>query len=224
MKTKKKTVVLIDDHEVVRAGLSTIISAENDLTVVAQKSDAISGLDCIKSHLPDIAVLDINMPGAGSFDMASKAMSIHPDLKVIFLTAHDTDANLEMAIKSGASGFITKSESLTSIVEGIRQSLSASIPYFSADIRKRLLQNQVIDEKGNILKTDVLQKHQILSQREKEILFHVASGKSAKQIASTLHISSKTVERHKSNIMAKLQLRTQVELTKYAIKEGIIAV
>lgn len=223
MTTVKHRVVLIDDHEIVRAGLSAVIGAEPDLEVVDQMPDAQSGLQSIDTHKPDIAVVDINMPGSSPFDMAQAALRSNPKLKVIFLTAFNTDTNLERALQSGASGFVTKSESLTTIATAIRQVLNGNIPFFSNDVRQRIVNTpRAAGSLANASLTLSARKS-LLSPREQEILCCVAQGQSAKQIAQLLTISAKTVERHKSNIMTKLHLHTQVDLTRYAIREGMIA-
>jgi DNA-binding NarL/FixJ family response regulator len=221
----KKKVILIDDHEIVRIGLSHIINAESDLTVVAQSCDAESGLRDIMAYQPDIAVVDINMPGMSAFDMVQSAIKQLPGLKVIFLTAYNTDSNVERALGAGASGFVTKGESLRTLVTAIRDVLAGNTPFLSTDIRHRVVTYDTIPG-GNIIggaARAVLARRSLLSPRELEVLCCVAQGQSAKQIAGVLSISAKTVERHKSNIMSKLSLHTQVDLTRYAIREGIIS-
>jgi DNA-binding NarL/FixJ family response regulator len=221
----KQRIVLIDDHEIVRLGLSHVINAEKDLEVIAQSGDAQSGLHEILSHKPDIAVVDINMPGMNVFDMVRTALVQMPQLKVIFLTAYSTDSNVEKALSAGASGFVTKSESLGNIVIAIREVLAGHTPYLSSDVKQRmvLLGRISKDATTEAIAKSMSSKKNLLSPREVEVLSCVARGQSAKQIAGTLHISAKTVERHKSNIMSKLSLHTQVDLTRYAIREGIIS-
>ena len=216
----RKKVVLIDDHEIVRLGLSQIINADQDFEVVGQCADAQAGLSLINQHRPDVVVVDINMPGNGSFEMAQVALRQYPSMKIVFLTAHNTDVNVERALASGAAGFVTKSESLTAIVTALREVTSGRAPYLSDDVRGRMVVGLRSTPAGA---PTVASRKSLLSPREVEVLCCVAQGQSAKQIASVLTISSKTVERHKSNIMAKLNLHTQVDLTRYAIREGIIS-
>jgi DNA-binding NarL/FixJ family response regulator len=141
-------------------------------------------------------------------------------MKIVFLTAHNTDVNVERALASGAAGFVTKSESLTAIVTALREVTAGRAPYLSDDVRARMIVGVKSTSAGA---PTVASRKSLLSPREVEVLCCVAQGQSAKQIASVLTISSKTVERHKSNIMAKLNLHTQVDLTRYAIREGIIS-
>jgi DNA-binding NarL/FixJ family response regulator len=227
--TLKTKIVLIDDHEIVRLGLSHVINAEADLAVVAQSNDAQSGLVEIMKHRPDVAVVDINMPGTSVFEMVQVALRQLPTLKVIFLTAYNTDTNVERALSSGASGFVTKGESLGTIVSAICEVLGGRVPFLSNDVRGRVVTTKRITAVAEVSPETAVQaqiitaRKNLLSPREIEVLCCVAQGQSAKQIATVLNISSKTVERHKSNIMAKLSLHTQVDLTRYAIREGIIS-
>lgn len=225
MVLSKHRVLLIDDHEIVRAGLSAVIGAEQDLLVVGQQSDAQSGLSSIEQLKPDVVVVDINMPGASVFDMVQSALKSLPNLKVIFLTAFSSDSNVERAMQCGASGFITKSESLGTIVTAIREVVAGRCPFFSDDVRSRIIAAPRMNgvSPASNPSASITARRSLLSAREQEILCCVAQGQSAKQIATLLNISAKTVERHKSNIMTKLHLHTQVELTRYAIREGMIA-
>ena len=218
---KRIKIILIDDHEIVRAGLAAILNAQSGMEVIAECGDAHQGLQELQAKKPDVAVVDINMPGPSAFDMVQIALRNLPSLKVIFLSAYNTDSNVERAISSGASGFITKMESLGSIVSAIREVVNGNGPVFSADIRSRVVTSNVSGMPDQ--QSQNASRKSLLSPREIEILCCVARGQSAKQIAQHLTISAKTVERHKSNIMAKLHLHTQVELTRYAIREGMIS-
>ena len=220
MTNSKKKVVLIDDHEIVRLGLSQIINAEPDFEVVGQCSEAQGGLALINQQHPDVVVVDINMPGNSAFEMAQVALRQFPALKIIFLTAHNSDANVERSLAAGAAGFITKSESLSAIVTALREVTTGHQPYLSQDVRTRMVSG--IRGAAVSGQQHFASRKSLLSPREVEVLCCVAQGQSAKQIATVLAISSKTVERHKSNIMAKLNLHTQVDLTRYAIREGMI--
>ena len=216
----KIKIALIDDHEIVRAGLSSVICAEDDLQVISQCADAQEGLREILALKPDVAIVDVSMPGSSPFEMVQVALRAHPKLKVIFLSAYNTDSNVERAISSGASGFITKTESLSTIVNAIRDVVGGQSPVFSIDVRSRVVTPTSLGPGGQPAQST--SRKSLLSPREVEILCCVARGQSARQIATLLTISAKTVERHKSNIMTKLQFHTQVELTRYAIREGMI--
>jgi NarL family two-component system response regulator LiaR len=221
----KHKIVLIDGHEIVRVGLAQIINAEPDLIVVAQCGDAQTGLQEIINQKADVVLVDINVSGTSVFDVLKSALQQIPHLKIIFLTGDTTDTNVEKAFFSGASGFVTKKESLSTIVSAIREVIGQRVPYLSSEVKQRLINlGRLSQETSNeSLLRNLLAKKSLLSAREIEVLSCVARGQSAKQIAGNLHISAKTVERHKSNIMSKLSLHTQVDLTRYAIREGIIS-
>jgi two-component system response regulator NreC len=196
-----------------------VINADPELEVVAQSGDTQTGLSQITTLQPDVALVDINMPGPSVFDMVQVALKQLPNLKFIFLTAHHSDINVERALASGASGFVTKAESLTTIAHAVHEVLSGRSPFLSDDVRGKMISTGRSDASPLQITT----RRNLLSPREVEVLCYVAHGQSAKQIAGVLDISAKTVERHKSNIMAKLNLHTQVDLTRYAIREGIIS-
>ena len=229
----KITVAIIDDHELVRLGLACTINSDHEFLVVSQSHDAQSGLEQILSHRPDVVIVDIGMPGRNVFEMIKEAKQQLPMLRVIFLTAFSNQANIDLALAAGASGFVAKAESLTSISVAIRAAVLGQFIYLSPSIQAR---NEFESADSSLGEARVTSKrvgpgtekaqgtkHDILSTRELEILRYVASGQSAKTIASHLTISAKTVDRHKANIMAKLNLHNQVDLTRFAIREGIVA-
>ena len=210
-------VVIIDDHEVVREGLVIVINSQPDMKVVGEANTAKEGLEIIRKTKTHLIITDISLPGEDAFEYTKEFRLAAPGTKVIFLSAYTTDFNLERAIKSGGAGFIAKSEPSMKIVAALREVFNGS-SYFSSEAAERIVNlphSQV--ELGK-----VVIKRELLSPRELEVLCSVAKGLTAKEIAKSLSISSKTVERHKSNIMAKLGIHTQVDLTRYAIREGLI--
>lgn len=212
-------VVVVDDHEVVREGLVTMINTQQDMEVVGDCGDADTALAIISDKKPDIVMSDISMPGLSPFEMVKRSKEQNENLRILFLTAYSTDGNLERALRAGGSGFITKVEPMNIILEAVRK-VSSGESYFSSEIQGRMVGNPS-DEHNS--EDDLTVRRELLSPREVEVLCCVARGLTAKQIANTLHISAKTVERHKSNIMAKLGIHSQVDLARYAIREGLIA-
>ena len=211
-------VVVVDDHEVVREGLVTMINTQTDMEVVGDCGDADTALAIIADKKPDVVMSDIAMPGLSPFEMVKRSKEQNENLRVLFLTAYSTDGNLERALRAGGSGFITKVEPMNVITDAIK-TVSSEGTYFSKEV-----QNRMVDNQGAATgEEDYTVRRELLSPREVEVLCCVARGLTAKQIANTLHISAKTVERHKSNIMAKLGIHSQVDLARYAIREGLIA-
>lgn len=222
VESRKYKVVLVDDHEVVRTGLRTVIDSDSQLQVTGCLGHDDVSVDGIIALNPDVVVFDINMPGVDSFDLASQLKRLRPNTKALFLTAFATDSNLERAMAAGGSGFLTKNDSMSELVKAIYHVMRESEPFISEEVQSRVVAKpRSAAELGDGLA--VSSRRSLLSPREVEVLCHVAKGQSAKQIAQTLKISAKTVERHKSNIMTKLHLHTQVDLTRYAIREGIIS-
>lgn len=210
----ERKVVVIDDHPLVREGLVSLLKAKG-YHVVADAADAAQGVSLVKEHIPDVLVTDISMP-TNPFGMVKDSIKFLPSLKVVVLTAFGTEFNLEQALSCGVSGFVTKSASTDELADALSEVLSGR-QYFSKDIQQRLRELREKSAQGNIRA-----RHRSLSRRELEVLKLVANGLPAKAIAKELHISVKTVDRHKSNIMAKLEMHNQVDLTRYAIREGII--
>jgi len=211
-------VIVIDDHEVVREGLVIVINGQPDMKVVGEANTAKDGLELLRKTKPDIIITDISMPGEDAFEFTKEFRLAAPDAKVIFLSAYATDFNLEKAIKSGGAGFIAKSEPSLKIVNALRDVVNGNT-YLSSEVAHRVV--QLPDNHMDLRK--VVIKRELITPRELEVLCRVAKGLTAKEIAKSLNISSKTVERHKSNIMGKLGIHTQVDLARYAIREGLVS-
>ena len=221
---EKIRLVIVEDHAVVREGLVAMINMQIDMEVVASCGDISTGTELINEYAPAVLMTDISLPEGLPFEMVKNAKERFPDLKVVFLTAYGTDSNLEKALRSGGEGFVSKAEPIQNIIEGIREVHSGGT-FFSDEIRKRIVKVNQSLVKGKPLgvQDDLIAKLELLSEREVEVLCCVARGLSARQIAGALQISAKTVERHKSNIMAKLDIHTQVDLARFAIREGLVA-
>jgi two-component system response regulator NreC len=211
-------VIVIDDHEVVREGLVIVINGQPDMKVVGEANTAKDGLELLRKTKPDIIITDISMPGEDAFEFTKEFRLAAPDAKVIFLSAYATDFNLEKAIKSGGAGFIAKSEPSLKIVNALRDVVNGN-GYLSSEVAHRVV--HLPDNQMDLRK--VVIKRELITPRELEVLCRVAKGLTAKEIAKSLNISSKTVERHKSNIMGKLGIHTQVDLARYAIREGLVS-
>jgi DNA-binding NarL/FixJ family response regulator len=225
---EKLKVLVIDDHEIVRNGLVTMINSQIDMAVVAQCTDASSGYSEILLQKPDVVVTDISMPGLSPFEMVDKAKDNLPQLKVVFLTAFSTDGNIARCMRAGGSGFVTKIDPITTILDAIREVMKGEA-YYSDEAKKLFVEkpHQETSENNGLSNgggpVELMVRKELLSPREVEVLCCVAKGSTAKQIADTLKISAKTVERHKSNIMSKLEIHSQVDLARYAIREGLVA-
>lgn len=203
----KPRLLLADDHRIVIEGLRSILETEFDL--VGTAGDGRTLLAEAARHDPDVIVVDISMPLLNGIEAARQLRKSHPRAKIIVLTMHDDLIYANRALEAGAVGYVLKHSAPVELVTAIREALAGRIYVTPSIAKKRPSGQKVIDP---------------LTPRQREVLQLVAEGHSAKEIASVLHISSRTVEFHKYRIMEDLQLHSNAELVQYAIKHGIAAV
>lgn len=217
--TAKIKVIVVDDHALLRGGLAVQIDNESDMEVVGGCADAGTGIDLVAMHRPDIVLMDIHLPGLNCFAACRTMGSQSPSTRVIFLSAYDHDAWIDQALEVRAWGYVTKGERFSEIREAIRSVMRGRV-HFSEAIKARL----VAGRNGLELKGASRSRLSTLSPREREVLQYLAQGLSVKEVARTMHLSAKTVDNHKSNIMAKLDIHDRVTLARFAYREGIAAV
>ena len=209
-------ILLADDHTLVRRGLRLILDAEPDLEVVAEAGDGAEAVGRALAVDVDLAILDVAMPRMTGLQAAQQLAKRAPNVRVLMLSMYDNEQYLFEALKAGASGYVLKSVADRDLVEACRATMRGE-PFLypgavTALIRDHLERGRAGDEQPNHL----------LTPRESEILKLVAEGHSSREIAETLVISVKTVERHRANILEKLGMRDRVELTRYAIRRGLV--
>ncbi len=212
----KTRILLADDHALVRHGLRLVLDAQPDMEVVAEVGD---GAEAVKRALDedvDLAVIDISMPRMTGLQAARELHRRRPRLRILMLSMHENERYLYEALKAGASGYVVKTVADRDLVEAVRAAVRGekflypgAVTPLIADFLHRARQELPLREEP-------------LSPREQEILKLVAEGYTNKQIAEALVISEKTVERHRANILEKLGMRDRVELTRYAIRQGLI--
>jgi DNA-binding NarL/FixJ family response regulator len=207
-------VLLADDHAVVRQGLRLILDAEPDLQVVAEAGDGADAIDQGMSQDIDLAVLDVSMPRLTGIQAAAELARRRPELRVLMLSMHDNEQYFFEALKAGASGYVLKSAADRDLVEACRATMRGE-PFVYPGAVTALIRDHL--EKG----ADGEEKD-VLTPRELEILKLIAEAHSSKEIAQMLVISVKTVERHRANILEKLGMRDRVQLTRYAIRRGLV--
>jgi DNA-binding NarL/FixJ family response regulator len=205
------TVLVVDDHVLLREGLAAYLGAQPDISVVGTAGDGRAALLAALEHRPRVVVMDIDMPGQHSFEAARQLRESLPDTSVLFLSAFAHDRYVDEALESGAAGYLTKTASSETVLEAVR-SIAQGTPYFSEEVRKRL------GERGQ----DGLDSSRAksLTEREIEILKYLGAGYSRKEIAALLFVSEKTVENHITHVMRKLDLHDRVAVARYAIREG----
>ncbi|WP_406179395.1 response regulator [Streptomyces canus] len=209
-------VLLADDHTLVRRGVRLILEGEPDLTVVAEAGDGAEAVELARARQVDLAVLDIAMPRMTGLQAARELSRRLPDLRILILTMYDNEQYFFEALKAGASGYVLKSVADRDLVEACRAAVrDESFVYPGAE---RALVRSYLDRlhRGDDLPA------RAVTEREEEILKLVAEGHTTKEIGELLFISAKTVERHRANLLQKLGMRDRLELTRYAIRAGLI--
>jgi DNA-binding NarL/FixJ family response regulator len=209
-------ILLADDHALVRRGVRLILDGEPDLTVVAEAGDGAEAIDKARSHHPDLAILDIAMPRMTGLQAARELSRRQPDLRILILTMYDNEQYFFEALRAGASGYVLKSVADRDLVEACRAAMRGE-PFLYPGAITALIRNYLDRaEEGRTIPAKAI------TDREEEILKLVAEGHTSQQIADMLVISVKTVERHRANLLQKLGLKDRLELTRYAIRVGLI--
>ena len=211
---KRPRIVLADDHTLVLEGLHKLLEDECD--IVDMVEDGRTLLKVAQQHNPDVVVLDISMPQLNGLDAARQLHKLLPTCKIIFLTMHADPTYAKEAFQSGASGYLLKRSAASELVLAIHAVLKDQC-YVTPEITKDVLLPLFTESEQS------LNVESPLTKRQREVLQLVAEGKSVKDIASSLNISSKTVEYHKTKLMRELDLYSTVELTKYAVAKGLVS-
>ena len=218
MNMKKITVLLAEDHTIVREGFRKMLELEDDLEVVGEAQDGRRAVALAAKLRPAVVLMDISMPLLNGLEATRQVLKAVPATKVLILSAHSDDAYVTSATESGASGFLLKQTSAHDVCRAIRE-VQKGNTFFSPSISRRQdrLHPQTAGRAGQLHK-----KAAQLTSREMEVLQLIAEGKANKETASELGISMKTVEKHRENLMAKLDIHDTAGLTRYAISAGII--
>lgn len=212
----KTRILLADDHAVVRRGLRMVLDAEPDLEVVAEVGDGAAAVEQALREEFHLAILDVTMPRLTGIQAARQLTRRKPELRVLILSMHDNERYFFEALAAGASGYVLKSVADRDLVEACRATMRGE-PFIYPGAVKALVRDYLERAKdGNSA------HHDPLSPRESEIVKLIAEGNSSREIAELLVISEKTVERHRANILDKLGMRDRVELTRYAIRSGLV--
>lgn len=205
-------IVIADDHGIVRSGIRLLLERQPDLEVVAEASDGVEARDTVIREQPDLAILDVKMPGLTGLQATREIKAQLPDVSILILSMHDDERYLFEALKAGASGYVLKSQADTDLLDAIR-SVERGEPFLSPAAQQALIRDVL--ERGAEAESE-------LTPREEEIVKMVAEANTSREIAEMLHLSEKTVENHRANAMKKLGMRDRVELVRYAIRKGLV--
>ena len=208
-------ILIADDHAIVRSGLRKVLDATADLEVVAE---AVDGAEAVEKALAEdvhLAILDVSMPRLTGIQAAAELQKRKPELKTLMLSMYDSEQFLFEALRAGASGYVLKSGADTDIVDACRAAMRGDSYLYPSAVTK--LVRDYVDRGGR-----GEEEFDVLTPRELEILKLIAEAHTSKEIAEQLFISIKTVDRHRQNILDKLGMRDRVELTRYAIRRGLI--
>jgi DNA-binding NarL/FixJ family response regulator len=212
----KTRILLADDHVVVRRGLRLVLESEPDLEVVAEVGDGAEAVERALGDDVDLAILDVTMPRMTGLHAASELRRRRPELRVLILSMHDNEQYLFEALKAGASGYVLKSVADRDLVEACRATMRGE-PFLYPGAITALIKDFL-----NHAHEGGPDRENPLTPREEEVTKLIAEGNTSKEIAALLVLSEKTVERHRANILEKLGLRDRVDLTRYAIRRGLI--
>ncbi len=215
---KTITVLLADDHRIVREGFRSLLNLTTDIKVIAEATNGREALALGKLHRPDVMVMDLAMPLLNGLEAARQMLAEHPDGKIIILSGHNDDASIDRVMEVGAAGYLSKQTSGESLADAIRE-VHAGNRFFSPLIRKRLENGY---EKSRGSGEWQVKKGLTLTPRELEVIQLIAESYANKQVAADLGISIKTVEKHRQHVMDKLNIHDTAGLTRYAIAHGII--
>jgi DNA-binding NarL/FixJ family response regulator len=209
-------ILLADDHALVRRGLRLVLEAEPDLEVVAEAGDGAEAIALAVSSGADLAILDISMPRMTGLQAVAELHRLRPELRTLILSMHANERYLYEALKAGASGYVLKSVADRDLVEACRAAMRGEAFLYPAAMTTLIRDYVRQAREGDGLLRDPL------TPREQEVLKLIAESYSTRQIADALVISEKTVERHRANILEKLGMHDRVELTRYAIRQGLV--
>lgn len=211
------TIILAEDHQVVRESLRLLLETQSDIQVVAETGDGLEAPRLIEQHKPDVLIADMQIPGLSGLEIARAAKRLSPATKVIVLSMYDAESYVVEALAAGAAGYVLKKASWKELIFAIRQALTGNL-YLSPALNERAIQAYV--QRAQESRSD--DPYNDLTPREREILQLAAQGLSNPQIAERLSLSVRTVEMHRGNLMKKLALTSQTELVKYAVRRGVV--
>ncbi len=211
------TVLLVDDHNIVRQGLKALLTAEGDLTVIAEAQTGREAVNLATKFRPEVVVMDLAMPLLNGWEATRQILKAVPTAKILVLSTYDNDEHIQQAIAAGAAAYLIKQTAAADLVKAIRE-VKKGNAYFSPTIAERLREQTCRSANGESLRVPNVE----LTPREAEVLQLIAEGFANKQIAAELGLSVKTVEKHRQQVMNKLDIHDTAGLVRHAAAKGII--
>lgn len=207
--------LIVEDHDVTRQGLKSLLENRLEARVAATTGDGLDAVPLLEEHEPDLLILDLGLPSLNGLDILHKIQQLDPPTEIVVLSMHGEDSYVGEAFQLGASGYVLKGSPLSELIEAIKAVMRGE-KYLSSDLSEDLLESveQPADEP--------VDRYQTLTDREREVLQLTAEGYTSREIGENLCISHRTVEKHRENIQAKLELRNAVEMTAYAHQRGLL--
>lgn len=207
--------VLVDDHQIVRTGLKMLFASEPDIEIVGEADSGAAALDLVERLRPDVVVMDVAMPGMTGIEATRRIKELAPEVAVLALTMYEDEEYFFQMINAGASGYIPKRAAPDDLLAAIRVVAQGNV-FLHATLARFLTREAAHTATGALAEDD-------LTAREREVLTLIAEGLTSREIAARLVISPKTVDRHRENIMAKLNLHNRAELVRFAVARGLLS-
>jgi two-component system, NarL family, response regulator NreC len=217
---KKTRILIADDHDVVRSGLKMLLRSHEGFSVVAEAADGEEAIQMVERHKPDVAILDISMPKLDGIEATRAIKQRYPDTRILILSVHQNEEYAYQVLKAGASGYLLKNAGKKEIVAAIRAVLSGK-QSFSPGI-SQIIVDGFVNRTKDPAPRDAVKPSNSLTERETEVLRLIAEGLTSRQIAEKLFLSFRTVNTHRANLMAKLDIHDTAGLVRYAINTGLV--
>jgi len=217
-------ILIADDHEVARRGIRSLLESHAGWEVCAEAKDGRDAVELATRTKPDLILLDIGMPNLNGLEAARQILATNPNVAILILTMHDSDHVIREVLRAGARGFLLKSDAGRDLLAAV-EALQRQRTFFTTRVSQMVLEGFLNhDGKHSDFEDDIDHSDEILTSREREVIQLLAEGRTSKEVAAALNLSVKTAETHRTNLMRKLGLHSVADLTRYAVRNGIVQV